>query len=103
MGHIRLMRDCDLVLIAPASADLWRKWPTAWRTIWQARRFGKRQTHYRGPSMNAAMWAHPATQANAQTLLGAALNSGASRWRYGLRGCWDRPHARAGGLGPTDR
>jgi phosphopantothenoylcysteine decarboxylase/phosphopantothenate--cysteine ligase len=69
MGHIRLSREADLLLVAPASADLMA-----------------RMTHGRAddlaattllatdkpvmiaPAMNVRMWQHPATQANLETL-----------------------------------
>ena len=32
MGHIELAKWADLILVAPASADLWRAWPPVWPT-----------------------------------------------------------------------
>ena len=70
MGHIRLMRDCDLVLIAPASADFMAKMAHGLADdLASTAVLASDKPIIVAPSMNAAMWAHPATQANAQTLL----------------------------------
>lgn len=70
MGHIRLMRDCDLVLIAPASADFMAKMTHGLADdLASTAVLASDKPIIVAPSMNAAMWAHPATQANAQTLL----------------------------------
>lgn len=71
MGHIELARWADLVLIAPATADLLARLAqgraddllttlclASDRPLWLA------------PAMNRLMWAHPATRANVE-LLGA--------------------------------
>lgn len=71
MGHIELARWADLVLIAPATADLLARLAqgraddllttlclASDRPLWLA------------PAMNRLMWAHPATRANIE-LLGA--------------------------------
>ena len=34
MGHIELSRAADLVVVAPATADLCAKWPVGMRMIW---------------------------------------------------------------------
>lgn len=70
MGHIRLAREADLILVAPASADLIAKMAhgladdLASTTLLAAD--GPIAV---APSMNPVMWANPATQANVQTLM----------------------------------
>ncbi len=69
MGHIELARWAELVLIAPASADVLARLAHGQAddlltTVVLA-------THAPvavAPAMNQAMWAHPATQANAEIL-----------------------------------
>ena len=74
MGHIRLMRDCDLVLIAPASADFMAKMALGLADdLASTAVLASDKPIIVAPSMNAAMWAHPATRANAQTLLGRGI------------------------------
>ena len=70
MGHIRLMRDCDLVLIAPTSADFMAKMAHGLADdLASTAVLASDKPIVVAPSMNAAMWAHPATQTNAQALL----------------------------------
>lgn len=72
MGHIRLARDCDLILIAPASADLLANMacgkaedlPTA---VLLARDIDG-PACLAAPAMNVRMWEHPATQRNLSQL-----------------------------------
>ncbi|MFL5073027.1 MAG: bifunctional phosphopantothenoylcysteine decarboxylase/phosphopantothenate--cysteine ligase CoaBC [Xanthobacteraceae bacterium] len=74
IGHIRLARDCDLVVVAPATADLMAKMANGLAddlasTILLA-------TDRRvliAPAMNPRMWAHPATQRNLATLVADGL------------------------------
>ncbi|MFL6975798.1 MAG: bifunctional phosphopantothenoylcysteine decarboxylase/phosphopantothenate--cysteine ligase CoaBC [Xanthobacteraceae bacterium] len=74
VGHIRLARDCDLVVVAPATADLMAKMANGLAddlasTILLA-------TDRRvliAPAMNPRMWAHPATQRNLATLVADGL------------------------------
>ncbi len=69
MGHIRLSRESDLIVVAPASADLLAKLAQgladdlATTTLLAADK-----PVLIAPSMNTMMWAHPATQANIATL-----------------------------------
>ncbi len=69
VGHIRLARDCDLVLVAPATADLLAKMANGLAddlasTILLA---GDRPVLV-APAMNPKMWSHPATRRNVATL-----------------------------------
>ena len=65
MGHIRLSREADLIVVAPASADLLAKMAQgladdlATTTLLAADK-----PILAAPAMNMMMWAHPATQAN---------------------------------------
>ena len=69
MGHIRLAREADMVVIAPATADLMAK-------IAQGRADDLASTVLLAtkapiliaPAMNVEMWHHPATQANVSLL-----------------------------------
>jgi phosphopantothenoylcysteine decarboxylase/phosphopantothenate--cysteine ligase len=65
MGHIRLTRESDLVVIAPASADILAKVAhgladdLATTTL-----LASDKPLLVAPAMNHCMWSHPATQAN---------------------------------------
>jgi len=71
MGHIELSRSADLVLVAPATADLMAKMANG-----QANDLASTvliATDKRvliAPAMNVRMWEHPATQRNLATLRG---------------------------------
>lgn len=71
MGHIELSRSADLVVVAPATADLLAKAAhgiandLATTTLMAT---DKRMLFV--PAMNVRMWAAPATQRNVETLLG---------------------------------
>ena len=69
MGHIRLARDADIVLVAPATANFLAKMAHGLAddlasTICLATDCPVMIA----PAMNPNMWAHPATQANLETL-----------------------------------
>ena len=77
MGHIELARWADLILVAPASANLLARLAHGMaddllttlclasdRPLWLA------------PAMNRLMWAHPAPQANRDTLLTRGARGG---------------------------
>ena len=70
MGHIRLSRDADLVLVAPATADLLAKMAhgTA-NDLASAALLATDKPVIVAPAMNVRMWEHAATQRNVQTLL----------------------------------
>lgn len=70
MGHIRLARENDLVLVAPATANFMAKMAHGLAddlasTICLA----TDQPIFVAPAMNPMMWAHAATQANLRTLV----------------------------------
>src|SRR6201998_4902655 len=69
MGHIRLSREADLVVVAPASADLIARMAVgladdlATTALLAADKPG-----LIAPTINLMMWAHPATQTNLATI-----------------------------------
>ncbi|MGO8067476.1 bifunctional phosphopantothenoylcysteine decarboxylase/phosphopantothenate--cysteine ligase CoaBC [Rhizobium leguminosarum] len=69
IGHIRLARDCDLVLIAPATADLMAKMANGLADdLASTVLLATNKPVLAAPAMNPAMWAHPATRRNAAML-----------------------------------
>ncbi|MBZ9789828.1 bifunctional phosphopantothenoylcysteine decarboxylase/phosphopantothenate--cysteine ligase CoaBC [Rhizobium sp. 3T7] len=71
VGHIRLARDCDLVLIAPATADLLAKMANGLADdLASTVLLATDRPVLAAPAMNPHMWAHPATRRNIETLRG---------------------------------
>src|SRR5580658_2649415 len=69
MGHIRLSREADLLVVAPASADLMARMAAGMADDLAATTLlASDKSILIAPAMNAMMWAHPATQANLATL-----------------------------------
>ncbi|HEY8875001.1 MAG TPA: bifunctional phosphopantothenoylcysteine decarboxylase/phosphopantothenate--cysteine ligase CoaBC [Stellaceae bacterium] len=69
MGHIRLSREADLVVVAPATADLIARMAVGLADDLAATTLlASDKPVLIAPAMNAMMWAHPATQANLATL-----------------------------------
>jgi phosphopantothenoylcysteine decarboxylase / phosphopantothenate---cysteine ligase len=69
MGHIRLSREADLIVVAPASADLLAKLAQGLADdLASTTLLAADKPVLIAPAMNAMMWAHPATQANVATL-----------------------------------
>jgi phosphopantothenoylcysteine decarboxylase/phosphopantothenate--cysteine ligase len=69
MGHIRLSREADLVVVAPATADLIARMVAGMADDLAATALlASDKPVLIAPAMNAMMWAHPATQANLKTL-----------------------------------
>jgi len=69
MGHIRLSRETDLIVVAPATADLIARMATGLADDLAATTLlASDKPVLIAPAMNAQMWAHPATQANLATL-----------------------------------
>ncbi|SFQ87550.1 phosphopantothenoylcysteine decarboxylase / phosphopantothenate--cysteine ligase [Halopseudomonas formosensis] len=70
MGHIELARWADLVLIAPATADLMARLATGrGDDLLTTLVLATDASIALAPAMNQAMWHDPATQANLETLL----------------------------------
>eukprot|EP00873_Tetraselmis_striata_P025007 jgi/Tetstr1/445271/TSEL_033069.t1 len=69
VGHIRLSREADLVIVAPATADLMAKMATGLAgDLATAVLLACNKPVLLAPAMNPAMWAHPATRRNSETL-----------------------------------
>ena len=71
MGHIQLSRVADLVLVAPATADLMAKMAQGFAGDLASTLLLATDTPVMiAPAMNVRMWEHPATQRNLATLRG---------------------------------
>ncbi|MBL8645439.1 MAG: bifunctional phosphopantothenoylcysteine decarboxylase/phosphopantothenate--cysteine ligase CoaBC [Rhodospirillaceae bacterium] len=69
MGHIQLSRDADILLVAPATADIMAKMTAGIADdIATTALLATDKPVMICPSMNVMMWTHPATQANLETL-----------------------------------
>ncbi len=69
MGHIRLSRDADIVVVAPATADLIAKLANGLANdLASAVLLAGNKPVMLAPAMNVAMWENPATQRNLTTL-----------------------------------
>lgn len=65
MGHLRLAQEVDLVVVAPATADLLAKMATGLADdLASTALLATDKPILVAPAMNVRMWAHPATQAN---------------------------------------
>ncbi len=65
VGHIRLSRDADLIVVAPATADLMAKAAHGLAgDLATAVLLAADKPVLMAPAMNPAMWAHPATRRN---------------------------------------
>ena len=74
IGHIRLARECDLVVIAPATADILAKMAHGLADdLASTVLLATDKPVLIAPAMNFAMWDHPATRANLQTLRGRGV------------------------------
>ncbi|GEO83674.1 MULTISPECIES: bifunctional phosphopantothenoylcysteine decarboxylase/phosphopantothenate--cysteine ligase CoaBC [Alphaproteobacteria] len=75
VGHIRLARDCDLIVIAPATADLMAKMANGHADdLASTVLLATDRPVLVAPAMNPKMWAHPATQRNVSTLKADGIN-----------------------------
>jgi phosphopantothenoylcysteine decarboxylase/phosphopantothenate--cysteine ligase len=69
MGHIRLSREADLVVVAPATADLIAKLNAGLAgDLASTTLLATDKPVLIAPAMNLRMWQHPATQANLASL-----------------------------------
>ena len=69
IGHITLARDCDLVVVAPATANLIAKMATGLADdLASTALLVTDQPILVAPAMNFRMWDHPATQGNLEIL-----------------------------------
>ena len=69
MGHIRLSREADLVVVAPATADIMAKMAAGLAVdLASTALLATDKPVLVAPAMNVEMWAHAATQRNVETL-----------------------------------
>lgn len=69
MGHIRLSREADLVVVAPATADLLAKMANGLADdLASTLLLATDKPVLVAPAMNPRMWAHPATRRNVERL-----------------------------------
>ncbi len=74
MGHIRLSREADLVLVCPATADLMASMAHGIaRDLATTALLATDKPVMIAPSMNVQMWMHPATRRNLLTLEGDGI------------------------------
>lgn len=74
MGHIELSRDADLLVVAPATADLLAKMASGLANdLASTALLATDKRVLIAPAMNVRMWQHPATQRNLQTLQGDGI------------------------------
>ncbi|NLS02022.1 bifunctional phosphopantothenoylcysteine decarboxylase/phosphopantothenate--cysteine ligase CoaBC [Rhizobium sp. P32RR-XVIII] len=75
VGHIRLARDCDLVLIAPATADLLAKMANGLADdLASTILLATDKPVLAAPAMNPKMWSHAATKRNFEILRGDGVH-----------------------------
>ena len=74
MGHIQLSREADLVVVAPATADLLAKMANGIASdLATTLLLATDKPVLAAPAMNVRMWLHPATQRNVATLKGDGI------------------------------
>lgn len=75
IGHIRLSRDADLLVVAPATADLLARMAGGHADdLATAVLMATDKPVLVAPAMNPRMWSHPATRRNVATLTGDGLH-----------------------------
>ena len=92
IGHIRLARDSDIVVVAPATADLLAKMANGLANdLASTILLATNRPILVAPAMNPQMWNHHATQKNTETLrknevrfIGPELGEMAESGEYGL-------------------
>ena len=74
MGHIQLSREADLIVVAPATADLMAKMAAGMADdLATTVLLATDKPVLVAPAMNVRMWEHPATRRNVATLRGDGL------------------------------
>lgn len=75
VGHIRLARDCNLIVIAPATADLMAKMANGLADdLASTVLLATDRPVLVAPAMNPKMWSHPAAKRNVATLAADGLS-----------------------------
>jgi len=70
MGHIRLSREADLIVVAPATADLLARMAAGLANdLATTLLLATDKPVLAAPAMNVRMWQHPATRRNVATLI----------------------------------
>lgn len=76
IGHIRLARDCDMIVVAPATADLMSRMAHGMANdLATSVLLASDKPVLLAPAMNPAMWTHAATRRNLETLLADGITS----------------------------
>ena len=76
LAHIELGRDCDLIVVAPATADILAKLAHGLADdLASATLLAAAAPVLAAPAMNTRMWEHPATRANLETLREGGLET----------------------------
>ncbi|MBI3453648.1 MAG: bifunctional phosphopantothenoylcysteine decarboxylase/phosphopantothenate--cysteine ligase CoaBC [Rhodospirillales bacterium] len=76
IGHIRLAREADLVVAAPATANLIARMANGLADdLATTVLLATDRPILLAPAMNHVMWAHPATEANLETLLARGIRT----------------------------
>ncbi|MDZ3838137.1 MAG: bifunctional phosphopantothenoylcysteine decarboxylase/phosphopantothenate--cysteine ligase CoaBC [Rhodospirillales bacterium] len=92
MGHIRLSREADLVVVAPATADILARMATGQANdLATTALLATDKDVLCAPAMNVRMWEHAATKANLETLRGRSVrfvgptegDMACGEWGYG--------------------
>ena len=74
VGHIRLARECDAIVVAPTTADLMARMANGHANdLAGAVLLATRSPVLLAPAMNPAMWQHAATRRNRATLAGDGI------------------------------
>ena len=69
LGHIRLSREADVIVVAPATANMLAKMAHGLAdNLASAVLLASNKPVFVAPAMNSMMWQHPATRANIATL-----------------------------------
>ncbi|AFL54711.1 phosphopantothenoylcysteine decarboxylase/phosphopantothenate--cysteine ligase [Sinorhizobium fredii] len=81
VGHIRLARECDLVVVAPATADLMAKMANGHADdLASTVLLATDRPVLVAPAMNPKMWTHPATRRNSATLAADGIRFVGPAW-----------------------
>ena len=97
MGHIQLSRSADLIVVAPATADMLAKMRAGLAYDLASTLLLATDTPVlAAPAMNIRMWTHAATQENVNVLAERGISFyRAGRRRHGLRRVRAGPYGRA--------
>lgn len=75
IGHIRLAREADIIVVAPATADLMAKLASGLANdLASAVLLATDRPVLMAPAMNPKMWSHPATRRNRSVLKGDGVH-----------------------------